>query len=159
MKDLIVFSDIHYDASSYGQVLGQLSHERKIYFFQTPIYGVASCATYIIQKNDTTVTVIQPYVPHDLNVFDQKNAFNKIIHQVMEDEQIVEYTIWTNTSKAMPHIRTLNPDLLIYDSSFDHETVNPELERELRRKADLVLTSGTFTLSNLEKIHHTELRS
>lgn len=148
MKDLIVFSDVHFETSSYGQVLGQLSHERKIYFFQTPIYGVASCSTYMIQKNETAVTVIQPYVPHDLSWFEQKNAFNKIIHQVIEDENILEYTIWTNTPKAMPHIRTLTPDLLIYDCSFEHEMIYPELEKELRRKADLVLTSGTFTLSH-----------
>lgn len=148
MKDLIVFSEIHFDSGSFGHVLGQLSHERNIYFFQTPIYGVASCVSYIIQKNETAVTVIQPYIPHDISVFEQRNAFNKIIHQVMEDEKIVDYTIWTNTPKVMPHIRTLTPDILIYDCSFDHEITNPDLEREIRRKADLVLSSGTFTVSH-----------
>lgn len=149
MTDLIVFSDVHFDESNYGQVLGQLCHERRIYFFHTPIYGVASCATYMIKKaDDDSLTIIQPYVPHDLSPYEQKNAFNKIIHQVMDEENIEEYTIWTNTSKVMPHLRTLTPDSLIYDSNFDYAFSNPELERELRRKADLVLTSGTFTLSH-----------
>lgn len=148
MKDLIVFSEEHFDTSSFCQVLGQLSHERNIYFFQTPIYGVASCSSYIIQKTNTAVTIVQPYIPDDLSVFNQRNAFNKIIHEVMEDENIRDYNIWTNTARAMPHIRTLAPELLIYDCALDHEMTNPELEKEIRSKADLVLSSGTFTVSH-----------
>lgn len=142
MKDLVVFSEEHFETGQFGTVLGRLSHQRNIYFFQSPIYGDAFCASYIMQKTNTAVTVIQTYIPDHLSLFEQRDAFNKIIHAVMDEQNVMDYTIWTNTAQAMPHIRTLTPDLLIYDCGSEHEMSDSELEKEIRSKADLVLATG-----------------
>lgn len=142
-KDLIVFSfnQFRSDSPRTSNVLKRLAKNRNIYFFQTPIVGVSEGPTYLIQQDDEHVKVVQPYIPSELSVFEQKDALNEIIHHVFEEEDIQDYSIWTDTPKAMPFIRNLHPEFLIYDRLNDHSIPNPELEAEMMRRAHVVIPS------------------
>lgn len=140
-KNLIVFSLQHFytDKSPTAQMLSRLSQHRHIIYFQAPIFGVAQEPTYLLQKSDEHITVVQPYIPVDISVFDQKDVINEIIHEVLEEEQVDSYSIWTDTPKAMPFIRELHPEVLVYDGREANNYSNPELEEEITKKADLIL--------------------
>lgn len=140
-KNLIVFSLQHFCEAnnSTSQMINRLSQHRHIIYFQTPIFGVATEPTYLMQRNNEQITVVQPYIPEDISVFDQKDVLNEIIHEVLEEEHVDSYSIWTDTPKAMPFIRELRPEVLVYDGRSTNIYSNPELEQEISKKADLIL--------------------
>lgn len=142
--DLIVFSLTHFQSTSArtSRIMKRFATHRRVIFFETPIAGVSKTPTYFIQKNDQGVTLVQPYLPANLSVFEQKDALTQILNEVIEDEHISNYTVWTDTPKSMPLIRPLHPEFIVYDCLVDHSKTNPELEEELFRRADVVMTSG-----------------
>jgi UDP-galactopyranose mutase len=142
--DLIVFSSHKFDSNEVRTptLMGQFANRKRVYFIESPIMGVSSTPTYFLKKNDHEVTIIQPYLPSEISVFEQHEASLNLVKELIADEQLSHYTLWTDTPKAMPFIRHLNPEIIVYDCLRDYSKSNPELEHELFQYADVVLTSG-----------------
>jgi UDP-galactopyranose mutase len=142
--DLIVFSSDKFDSNELRTptLMSQFAARKRVYFIEAPIVGVSSIPTYFLKKNDHEVTIIQPYIPSETSLFDQHEASLNLVKELITDEHLSHYTIWTDTPKAMPYIRHLNPEIIIYDCLKDHSKTNAELEHELFQYADVVLTSG-----------------
>ena len=143
-SDLIVFSSNQYgsDEVRTSQIMNRFLGRKRVYFFESPIIGVSKTPTYFIKKNDDEMIVVQPYLPGELSVFEQKEALLELLKELMMDENIYHYSIWTDTPRAMAYIRKLNADVIVYDCLQNFSETNPELEHELFQYADVVLTSG-----------------
>ena len=158
--DLIVFSLDSFNAPHLrtAKTVGKFADRRRVYYFEVPVIGVSSYPTYFIQKNDKGVTVVKPYLPADVSVFDQRTMLEDIIQDFMTAENITHYSVWSDTPRAVPFIRKLNPELVIYDCLVDHSQINPILEREMFRRAHVVITSG-LSYKNIEGLHPGFLQS
>lgn len=143
-SDLIVFSSNQYGSEEVrtSRVMDRFLGRKRVYFFESPIIGVSKTPTYFIKKNEKEMIVIQPYLPAELSVFEQKDALFELLKELIMDENISHYSIWTDTPKAMVYIRKLNADVIVYDCLQNFSKTNPELEHELFQYADVVLTSG-----------------
>jgi hypothetical protein len=142
--DLIVISSNAYasDEVRTTRVMTTFAESKRVYFFEAPIIGVTDSNTYFIKKEDNGLTIIQPYLAGNHSVFEQKDALLALIKEFIHDENIAHYTIWTDTPKAMPFIRSLSAEIIIYDCLKDYSASHVELEKELFQYADVVLTSG-----------------
>ena len=142
--DLIVFSSHKFDSNEVRTptLMAQFAARKRVYFIETPIIGVSNNSTYFLRKNDHEVTIIQPYLPSEISVFERQEAALNLVKELIADEHLSHYTIWTDTPKSMPFIRHLNPEIIIYDCLKDYSKTNAELEHELFQYADVVLTSG-----------------
>lgn len=149
--DLIVFSLDTFNAHKLrtSKVVSNLAHKRRVFYIETPVIGVSAYPTYFLQKNHDDIMVVKPYLPANLSVFEQKTMLQGIIRELMEDEHITSYSIWSDTPRAMPFIRDLAPELLIYDCLVDHSQTHPVLEREMFKKAHVVITSGLSEKNHL----------
>ena len=142
--DLIVFSSDNFDSNELRTptLMTQFANRKRVYFIEDPIIGVSTIPTYFLKKNDHEVTIIQPYLPSETSIFDQHETSLNLVKELIADEHVSHYTIWTDTPKAMPYIRHLSPEIIVYDCLKDYSETNPELEHELFQYADVVLTSG-----------------
>ena len=142
--DLIVFSSHKFDSNEVRTptLMAQFATRKRVYFIEAPIIGVSSTPTYFLKKNDHEVTIIQPYLPSETSVFEQHEASLNLVKELIADEHLSHYTLWTDTPKAMPFIRHLNPEIIVYDCLKDYSKSHSELEHELFQYADVVLTSG-----------------
>jgi hypothetical protein len=143
-SDLIVFSFDQFGSqnSRTSKQMEKFALNRRVYFIESPIIGVSKTPTYFLKKSQKEVIVIQPYLPEELSIFEQKVAMLDIIKELITDENISHYTLWTDTPKAMPFIRNLSAEIIVYDCLRNYSITHPELEQELFQYADVVLTSA-----------------
>lgn len=142
--DLIFFSSKSFGdpALRTSQLAREFAQQKRVYFIQSPINDVSSVPTYFMQRVQNNVSLIQPYLPGEISVFQQKDMLLQILGDLLEDEHISHYTMWTDTPRAVPYMRTLSPEVIIYDCVDNQSQKNSELEKELFEYADVVLTSG-----------------
>ena len=142
--DLIVISSNAYgsDEVRTSAVMGTFAENKRVYFFEAPIVGVTDSNTYFLKKEENGITIIQPYLAGNTSVFERKDALLSLLKELIHDENISHYTVWTDTPKAMPLIRNLSAEIIIYDCLKDYSVSHVELEKELFQYADVVLTSG-----------------
>ncbi len=146
-SDLIVFSSNNFgsDQVRTSNVMIRFALRKRVFFIESAIIGVANEATYFIKKNEHEVTIVQPYLPADMSIFEQKQAMMNLVKELIIDENIMHYTVWTDTPKSMSYIRKLNSEMIVYDCINSYTNSVPELEEELFEYADVVLTSGHST--------------
>lgn len=142
--DLIVFSSENFGSTEVrtSLLMANFALRKRVFFIQSPIIGVVKEATYHLKQNEQQVTIIQPYLPGETSVFEQKEAMLNLLKELIRDENILHYTIWTDTPKSMPFIRNLNSEIIVYDCIKNYSLTRPELEQELFQYADVVLTSA-----------------
>ena len=158
--DLIVFSSHRWDSTftRTSQMMSRFSRYRKVYYIENPIFGVSKEPIYVLRETRDDVMVIEPYIPGETSVFEQKDAFISILAKLLHDEKITQYTIWSDSPKIMPLIRGLNPQAMIYDCIADYSVTNPELEKEMLEKADLVITNG-LSLYAAKHAYHSNIHN
>ncbi len=144
-SDLIVFSCENFASTNLRTpvLMKEFALKKRVYFIESPIIGVTQEATYFLKKGEHEVCIIQPYLPSETSIFDQKKATLELLKELIQDENINHYTLWTDTPKSMHFIRHLNPVTIIYDNQRDFSVTHSELEKELLEYADIVLTSDT----------------
>jgi glycosyltransferase involved in cell wall biosynthesis len=154
-SDLIVFSMTRWDSTftRTSQIMSAFSRYRKVYFFEAPIFGVSKAPIYLLRETRDDVLVVEPYLPEDMSVFDQKKALSDILIKLISDESIHDYTIWSDTPKVIPLIRDMVPKALIYDCIADYSIESPELEKEMFNRADVVLTSSHALYAAKHSLH------
>ncbi len=142
--DLIVFSSNSFGSCEVrtSELMVQFAHKKRVYFIESPIIGVANEATYFLRKDDHRVTVIQPHIPGNTSVFEQKEALLELVKELIHEENMIHYTIWTDTPTSMYVVKRLSSEINIYDCIKNYSETHTELEKELFQYADVVLTSG-----------------
>lgn len=142
--DLIVISSDAYGSEEVrtSSVMQSFAENKRVFFFATPIIGAIKNPTYFLKNEANGIAHIQPYLPKEVSVFEQKEALLNLLKELISEENISHYTIWTDTPKAMPLIRSLSAEIIIYDCIKDYSASHTELEKELFLYADVVLTSG-----------------
>jgi hypothetical protein len=142
--DLIIISSHPYGSEEVRttSVMNDLAEKKRVYFFEAPVIGVTPSATYFIQKESNGVILVKPYLPKDISVFEHKAMLLNLLKELIHDEHLTHYTLWTDTPKAMPFIRNLSAEIIVYDCLNDYSYSNNELEKELLLYADVVLTNA-----------------
>lgn len=142
--DLVIISSHHYgsDEVRTSKLMNEFALKRRVFFIESPIIGVSEHPTYFLKKHENEVTVIQPYLPGETSIFDRKVMELSLIKELISDEHISHYTIWTDTPQSMALIRKLSPEIIIYDCQKDYSATHADTEKELFLYADVVLTSG-----------------
>lgn len=143
-SDLIVFSSNHFGSSEVrtSKLMSRFALRKRVYFIEAPIVGVTMESSYILKTSFHQVTIIQPYLPENTSVFEQKLALLNLVKNLINVESISHYMLWTDTPKGMAYIRKLNADSVIYDCLKTYSDICPELQEEMLQYADVVLTSG-----------------
>ena len=154
-SDLIAFSLNRWNSSfeRTEQIMSRYARYRRVYFFEVPVIGISKEPQYLIRETRDDVKVVEPYLPDHLSVFEQKAALVELIKDLIRDEDIKEYSVWSDTPKAMPLIRSLKPVALMYDCLLDYSVTNPELEKEIFDRADVVFASGTALYGAKRSLH------
>lgn len=140
--DLIVISSKPFGSEELrtSKLMTEMALGKRVYFFAQPIVGMTKKANLYFTKEPNKVTVVQPYLPEDVSVFERQDALVKLMKEFIREQHIAHLTIWTDTPQGMPYIRRLNPDVAIYDKG--HDVMRPSfLEQELLGRADLVLNA------------------
>lgn len=152
--DLIVFSSEEFGSEDLrtSKLMNHFSHNHRVFFFHKPITGMTKKPTFYYSKESHLVTVVQPYIPAELSVFDQKVALVNLIKDFIRDEKIQHLTIWTDTPEVTPLIRKLHTDAVIYDKAMQALMSSNHLEQELLQKADVILNSKISDESILVEI-------
>lgn len=142
--DLIAFSSesFGHEALRTTKLLRDAAFERRVYFFEAPVLSTSGTTTYYIEEDASGVKIIRPYLNIESSIFERKKALLEILKDVIYDEHISHYSMWTDTPVAMPFIRNLTPEVIVYDCLSDFSKSHSELERELLQYADSVQTEG-----------------
>jgi glycosyltransferase involved in cell wall biosynthesis len=148
--DLLVFSHLRWDFvfQRPQHLMSRFAKHRKVYFFEEPIFDSIDDPFLHIRKSKENVTVIVPYFPYNLSLEYQQQSLIQFVNELLEDENIKEYSLWYYTPMALPYSRHLQPIATIYDcmdelSLFKGCPPNlVELEKELLNRADVVYTGG-----------------
>lgn len=90
-----------------------------------------SGSIYIIDLNELTIGL-----PREISVFEEKELMLNKVRNFISSAGLYDYSIWTDTPKAMKFIRHLNPESITYCQSMDDEENFPELTKELTEYAD-----------------------
>ena len=131
-----------------------LARGKRVYFFGKPIIGMSRKATFYYNKEAHQITFVQPFLPLDVSVFDRGDAMVKLIKDFIKDEGMKDVTLWTDSEEAMPIVRKLNPEVVIFDKASPEMRFGNKLEQELLGRADIVL-SGVKNTEEIElEIEH-----
>jgi hypothetical protein len=143
-NDLITFSSEPFDSSSVRTtiVMRQMAYARRVFFIERPVFSSSGGSTYYIVEVNSNLFVVRPYLDAETSVFEQKQTLQALIKDLLLDEHISHYSLWTDTPTAMPYMRDLSPEVIVYDNVKDHSQTHPQLEKELLQYADEVLTHG-----------------
>lgn len=105
--DLIVFSD------------------DRTYVLQKPILTAFPEESVLLESRDDVV-VTYFYIPQETSVFERKEIHLKMIKDLLGEEDVEEYTLWTNRARMVSLIRHLNASSIIYDRESDSGDVHPQ---------------------------------
>lgn len=155
-SDLIVFSLNKWSASfeRTEQIISRYARYRRVYFFEVPVIGFTEKPQYLIRETRDDVRVVESYLPSNLSIFEQKAALLELLKDLIRDEKVQTYSVWTDTPKAMPLIRSLTPAAIMYDCQMDYSQTHPELEKEIFGRADIVFTSVSSLYATKKSMHH-----
>lgn len=136
---LLVFSQ---DELNHNLSIPTFKSDREIYFIAQAVEEEGDEVSYLKRETEDHVIVIEPHIPAEMSVFEKKEALENIVARFIADEKLEEYSIVSDTPKALPIIRNLHPKSLIYNCVRDYTTSNPKLEQEMITRADVVLNTG-----------------
>src|SRR5215204_6124151 len=146
--DLVCFSHLRWNFvyQRPQHLLSRSARERRVFFIEEPQF-TDSPAYMEVEKDQSEVIIVKPYLPFGLNEEQTNATMQKLVDQFFEEE-IDEYILWYYTPMALNFSRHLTPALVVYDcmdqlALFQGAPAKlQELEEELLKRADLVFTGG-----------------
>lgn len=149
MDTLIVFSHLRWDFvyQRPQHVLSRIAARWPVVFVEEPVPGESRLE---ISHPSPGVTVLRPHTPVAGSGFDgeQIDAVATQLKSYLDQNGITRYGVWFYTPMALPLLRGLNPEAIVYDCmdelSMFHHAPAALLPREdmLLRIADVVFTGG-----------------
>jgi UDP-galactopyranose mutase len=138
-------------------LMSRFAKERRVFFFEEPVYDAPSQYNEIFDDPETGVCVVTPHITSDT-----KNSVEPLRHLLqifMASMKIGDYVAWYYTPLSLQFSDHLNPGLIVYDcmdelSSFKFAPPQlKEWEKKLFSKAHLVFTGG-MNLFEAKKSYH-----
>jgi len=131
-------------------VLSRLARNRRVFFIEEPVYDPSGVLSWERSEPEPGVCVCRPHTPVETPGFndEQESHLIRLLHQLVEEENLQEYLLWYYTPMALPLGASLNPAAVIYDCMDELSAflgAPPELlqrEEQLLNSADVVFTGG-----------------
>jgi UDP-galactopyranose mutase len=150
-QSIIVFSHLRWDFvfQRPQHLLTRLAEHYRVFFFEEPVVSSAQ-QRLRISEPAPNVRVCQPHSTiaspgfHD----DQIPFLQQMLMELMEQEQIHDYSVWFYSPMALPLMQDLNPNVVVYDCMDElaafRNAPRQLLQREgaLLKIADIVFTGG-----------------
>ena len=138
-------------------LLSRCAAERRVFLIEEAIHdaGPARLERYTSKEG------VEVVVPHlSLHIEDAEAVQARLIHDLLERENVNNYVTWYYTPMALPLARELSPRAVVYDcmdqlSAFKNAPARlTELERELFERADVAFTGGHSLYEAKRRCHH-----
>jgi glycosyltransferase involved in cell wall biosynthesis len=149
-SDLICLSHLRWDFvyQRPQHLLSRCAKERRVFFFEEPIFGQTNVARLEVSPRDEGLWVVVPHLPEGMNEDEINSAQRQLLDDLLLTYNINSYIFWYYTPMALPFTRHLDPQAIIYDCMDELSAFKgapPALikrEKELFERADLVFTGG-----------------
>ena len=159
-NDLIAFSQTRWGFvyQRTQQLLSRYAKQRRIFFIEEPILAETNQISYRKVFAENGIEVIKPILSQDLSALEMAEALKHVIDDLIENEFIVNFSVWYDSPKAIEYTRHLSPMSTIYDCIAASSPQKPEElsvhEIELLEKADLVFTAHQNLYGLRKNCHH-----
>lgn len=159
-NDLIAFSQTRWGFvyQRTQQLLSRYAKHRRVFFIEEPIFTETNQISYRKVFAENSIEVIKPVLPNDLTDQGVNEALKRVVDDLIEDEFIINFSVWYDTPKAIDFTRHLSPISTIFDVINESSPEKPSelsvLEIELLEKADLVFAANENLFSHRKNNHH-----
>jgi UDP-galactopyranose mutase len=151
LNSILVFSHLRWNFvyQRPQHLLARFAQHYRVWFVEEPVY--ASGTTEMrVTRDASGVYVCEPHTQSRASGFhdDQIEVMQKLVAQLVEQEELGNYAVWFYTPMALPLIRSLSPRVIAYDcmdelSAFLNAPKQLiQRERALLQQADVVFTGG-----------------
>lgn len=162
MTDLIVFSHLRWDFvyQRPQHLLSRLARHHRVWFIEEPVHH--NGPSYLQQIDPCpNVHVLRPHTPvADWGFADsQIPELLPLVQRHLQLSRISDYVVWLYTPMALPLLQGLHPRAVIYDCMDELSAFKGaprelgDRERELMRRADVVLTGGPSLFEAKRHLH------
>ena len=157
--DLICFSHLRWNFvyQRPQHLMSRFAKERRVFFFEEPVYDAPSQYNEIFDDPDTGVCVVTPHITTDTH--NNTEALRHLLKIFMASMGIKEYLAWYYTPLSMAFSDHLRSQLVVYDcmdelSSFKFASpLLKEWEKRLLATADIVFTGGMHLYEAKKALH------
>lgn len=147
-SDLLCFSHLRWNFvyQRPQHLMSRFARERRVFFFEEPVYDAPSQYNEIFDDPDSGVCVVTPHITSDTG--NSTEPLRHLLQIFMASMKIKQHTAWYYTPLSLQFSDHLNSDLTVYDcmdelSSFKFASpLIKEWEKKLFNKADIVFTGG-----------------
>lgn len=159
-NDLLAFSQTRWGFvyQRTQQLLSRYAKHRRVFFIEEPVFADTTQISYRKVFAESGIEVIKPILPQELTENEQHEALKRVVDDLIEDEFIINFSVWYDNTKAIDYSRHLSPISTIYDCIAESSPENPaELsvqEIELLEKADLVFAANEKLYAHRKTSHH-----
>jgi glycosyltransferase involved in cell wall biosynthesis len=129
-------------------LMTRCARDRRVFFIEEPVFTAGAGEPTMSVERSGMVTVAVPQLPEGMPSAESEAAQRRLIDDLIHAEHISEYMLWYYTPLALAFTAHLSPCAVVYDcmdelSAFKGASpVLKDRERELLRRASLVLTGG-----------------
>jgi UDP-galactopyranose mutase len=164
--DLVCFSHLRWDFvyQRPQHLLSRFARERRVFFFEEPIFVDEKTNLNITSREDNLFVVI-PHISHsDRETRNVEEIQCELVDQLSREQNIKNFVAWFYTPMAFAFAAHLEPMAIIYDCMDElsgFKFAPPDLianEAKLFQKADLVFTGGQ-SLYEAKKSQHKNVRA
>ncbi|HYD47874.1 MAG TPA: glycosyltransferase [Terriglobales bacterium] len=149
---LLVFSHLRWDSVRQRphHLLSRFAKDRRVVFVEEPVHDRHRGGHWEIERPEANLMVCRPHTPLPVPGFaaEQTTHLTPMLRDLRNEHLPDHYVAWLYTPLALPFVRPLRPDLLVYDcmdelSAFKFAPQSlVQWEDELLQEADLVFTGG-----------------
>jgi UDP-galactopyranose mutase len=158
--DLLCFSHLRWNFvfQRPQHLLSRCARERKVYFFEEPIFEGTHEALRVA-ATDSGVTVVTPVVPRTLDQMSARVIHRQLIQEFIAKQNISQYIAWYYTPMGLGWYKSDNAVATVYDCMDElslFKGASEELkhrEQDLFKRADLVFTGGVSLYHHKRSMH------
>lgn len=159
--DIVCFSHLRWDFvyQRPQHLMTRFARQNRVFVIEEPIFN-AERTDYLELNKKGNLTIAIPHLHNGLSTQDVIFQQVKLLRDLFEDENIINYLMWYYTPMALSIGDHFSPDFILYDCMDELSNFKfapPELkekEKELFRKADLVFTGGHNLYQVKKHSHH-----
>jgi glycosyltransferase involved in cell wall biosynthesis len=129
-------------------LLSRFARERRVFFFEEPIYSDAPTSLEIAPGEDNLFVVVPRISNADRETKNVEEIQREMLDQLIIEQQIEDFVLWFYTPMSFGFTNHLEPQAIVYDCMDELSAFKfapPELlsnEKQLLEKSDLVFTGG-----------------
>jgi hypothetical protein len=112
-----------------------LISDNRTFILQKPTLHDSPIRTYSLLGNEEVI-IVNFYLPRESSVFERMEMHRELIKELIGEENLHDYAIWTNRCRSISLIRHLNASSVFYDSETDLHDVHPSHLREMQLYVD-----------------------